>query len=585
MPQSLFDDDIDIDAMEARAIEGLLRGSPPPTPRPYQLRCVDAILREWLSSRSTLAVLATGLGKSVIAACLCQRLRPELVGRPYCQRDDCLSSWPEPMGPGYSFAPGFHGRHGHVLMLAHREELVRQNAEKIEAVCLERAGVEMAGEVSVYQHHGRTLGPRLTVASVQSLVRPNRLARYPRDWFDAVIVDEAHHAVAGGYRAILDHFHTAKVLGITATPGRADNLALGQVFESVAFNYGLKEAIRDGYLCPVEQHVVTVADLDFSDLRKVRGDFTEEELEKILTEENVLHRMALPALELAGDRQGIFFCVNVLHAELMAAMLRRYKQGCAVALDGETDAYRRRGVIQDYKDGKIQWLVNCGLFLEGFDAPNTRVVAMGRPTQSTPLYAQVLGRGTRTLPGVIDQPHLQGDDAAEARRAAIADSDKPACIVLDFVGNAGKHQIVTALDLLGGEYGVAVRECAKKLIAEEGKAGPVDRALELAELEVAFTEEHERFLAEQKRRALIKAQAAEYVTQQVSPFGGDGGSHAGEDGEDVSRIREPATAKQVNLLVYRFGWSREKAESLHKRQASLIIDKLMAAEDGKGKSA
>lgn len=495
------------------------------TPRPYQVRCVESVLAHWANHRSTLAILATGLGKTLLPAMLANR-----------ERDQSY------------------------LVVAHRDELVRQAADELSAFCQEPVGIEMAEDAA--SNHCR-----IVVASVQTLSRPNRRERFAPGRFGRVVVDEAHHAVARSYRDVLDYFERARVLGVTATPKRSDQLAMGQVFESVAYDYGIAPAIEDGYLVPVRQYAVRVEGLDFSHLKTVAGDLSDSDLEAILTEEGVPQRMALPALEVAGDLPGIFFCATVRHALLMEAVLNRYKPGCAKALSGETPRDERRLWVERYKSGGVQWLCNCGLFLEGFNAPQTAVVVMGRPTKSLALYTQCIGRGTRPLRGLIDSDDLAGDDARGARRAAIAQSDKPACLVLDFVGNSGRHKIVSALDVLGGKYGEPVRRYAQKTIAEEGQGVPTDEALARAEAEMALEEE------EQERRRRIKAREAYYDIRAVSPFAGDGGSTSNEIG--AGRDSEPATSKQVNLLVYRFGWSRSRAESLHKRQAITVIDKLM----------
>src|SRR5262249_37454191 len=143
----------------------------------------------------------------------------------------------------------------------------------------------------------------------------------------------------------------------------------------------------------------------------------------------------------------LVFCASVGHARLMAEVLCRYRRGSARALDGTSHPEERRAVVGDFRAGRLQYLCNCGLFLEGFDAPAVAVVVMARPTKSLALYTQILGRGTRPLPGVVDPLALA--PAAE-RRAAIAASAKPRMLVLDFVGNSGRHRIITAADLLGG---------------------------------------------------------------------------------------------------------------------------------------
>jgi superfamily II DNA or RNA helicase len=231
--------------------------------------------------------------------------------------------------------------------------------------------------------------------------------------------------------------------------------------------------------------------------------------------------------------------------------------------------------VEHFRAGRLQYLVNCGLFLEGFDAPNCAAVVMARPTKSLGLYTQVLGRGTRALPGVIDG---LSPDTAPARRQAIAASGKPDLLVLDFAGNAGRHAIVTAADVLGGKYGRTVREYAVTTLTEEEEAVPVGQALERAAAELALIEEERLRLVEQARRRNIIARV-QYGTRAVDPFDrtqaathatGDAHPHGGAD---------PATPKQIGYLAY-LGVARSTAQGYSRRQASAVIDKLLRRREG-----
>jgi superfamily II DNA or RNA helicase len=502
--------------------------------RPYQVACDRAIKQALAESPSTLAVLATGLGKTVIFA--------------HAARD-----WP-----------------GRVLVLAHRDELIRQAAQKIHAITGEAPAIEMADERSPEDAFCR---PRVVVSSVQTMCRPKRQQRFRPADFGLLVIDEAHHAVARSYRDVIAYFRQApglRLLGVTATPKRTDRLAMGQLFDSVCYEYGIEAAIEDGWLVPVRQQAVKVAGLDFSAVKSIAGDFHEGELDRILSEEKVLHACAAPAAELVGCAPTLVFCVSVAHAKLMAAVLKRYRHGAqAVALDGTTPRDERARVVDAYKRGEIQFLCNCGLFLEGFDAPTTAAIVMARPTKSLALYTQILGRGTRPLPGVVD-PH----DEPTARKDAIAASRKPSMLVLDFVGNSGAHRIVNATDLLGGKHGEPVRAYARKTAEEEGEAAPVGESLERAADELALLKEIE----DERRRRRIRAEVS-YEAREVSPFAGGGGGARFSQGGGFPR--EPATDRQVNYLVYRAGWQRDAAARLSKPQASAIIGKHREGAAGK----
>lgn len=515
--------------------------------RPYQRDCLDAIREHFRRYDSVLAVLATGLGKTVIGSGL-------------------IRAWPEHVSPG---------RRGRILWLAHREELIRQAAEAIARATGTRPAMEMAGERS--QEDGLWLGRDVVVSSVQTLSRPKRRRRFRPEEFGLVIVDEAHHATARSYRTILDYFRKGdpdhgrrgnadlKVLGVTATPRRADDLALGQVFEAVAYEYGIALAVADGWLVPVRQEVVVVEGLDFGALRTVAGDYKQDDLEAVMTAERVLHETAGPAVELAGNRPALVFCVGVEQARKMAAVLNRYKPGSAGWVSGATDKGERRFRVEAYRGGELQFLCNCGVFLEGFDAPSTGLVVMARPTKSLPLYVQMLGRGTRPLPGVVD-----GLEDAAARRLAIAHSAKPFMTVLDFVGNAQRHgqeaTTVNAADALGGRYEEAVRGEAKKNLRQEGGGADIGAALERAEAELALAAE------EEERRRRIVARAIYRTSEAVGALSGPARLHRHGDN------REPATSKQIwKLKTLGVPWA--VASRYTKKQASAEIGRLLVARE------
>lgn len=500
-------------------------------PRDYQQQCIDAIHNELNHRSSTLAVLATGLGKTVIFSAI-------------------ASEWPS-----------------RVLVIAHRDELIRQAAEKLYLTTGEHPGIEMGDEQIDEQGVFR---PRVVVSSIQTMSRPNRQRKFRPSDFGLAIIDEAHHAVARSYRSTLSYFQQnpdLKTLGVTATANRADQLALGQIFDSVAFEYGIEPGISDGWLVKIFQQAVVITGLDFSAARSLAGDFNEADLEKILSEEKILHAVAAPLIEIAGDRPGLVFCVSVAHATLMAEVLCRYRKDSAIAISGQTPMEDRRKNIEAYKAGKIQFLCNCGIFLEGFDAPNTAIVAMARPTKSLALYTQILGRGTRPLPGVVD-----GLGDPFSRRQAIASSAKPSMLVIDYVGNSGKHKIITAADLLGGKYAEPVKQYARKTLQEEGVAAGVDESLERAKDELALLEE----IKARQRREQIKARA-EYVAREVSPFGTSPNGPAFSSRSSVVPV-ELATPNQVWHLVNRLGYSRERAEGMSKRQAGHFIGNQIRAK-------
>ncbi len=443
--------------------------------RSYQAAAVDGIFEAWRTSRSTLLVQPTGTGKTVTFAHVIHRM---------------------PMG--------------RALVLAHREELIFQAADKIARVTGHPPDIEMA---EMRADHGMLGKARVVVSSIQTQCAgrngDSRMKRFNPQEFSLLVVDEAHHATAPTYRRVLEHYGQnpdLKILGVTATPDRHDEEALGQVFDSVAFDYELLDAIHDGWLVPIRQRSVVVDGLDYSSIRTTAGDLNGADLERVLVYETDLQKVVGPAYEMAAGRKTLVFAASVAHAERLCEIFNRHRSECARFVTGTTPKDERRGMLADYAASKFQILVNVGVATEGFDEPGIQVVVMARPTKSRALYAQMAGRGTRPLPGLVD-----AHETAAARRAAIAASAKPACEIIDFVGNSGRHKLVTTADILGGNYSDEVVDRARKM-AEEADGAAVDMGEALVDAERELAEARER-----ARRAAIRVRAR-YTTQVVDPF-------------------------------------------------------------------
>ena len=361
---------------------------------------------------------------------------------------------------------------------------------------------------------------KVVVASVQTmnarLGEGRRCERFDPEEFSIVIIDEAHHAVATSYRTVIDHFRknpSVKVLGVTATPDRSDELALKSVFESVSFEYSLLDATNDGWLVPVRSMPARILDLDFSGVRDVAGDFHQGELSAIMEEEGNLHGVADETVRRMGNRKVLVFCVSVAQSERLAEIFDRHIPGSARFISGATPADERRQLLRDYEDGKFQILVNCMVATEGFDCPSIGMVVVARPTKSRSLFAQMVGRGTRPLPGVVDGP-----ETAEERRMAIADSAKSDCIVLDFCGNTGKHSLVSLTDILGGKMPDEVVKRAKEIVEKESDSSPTPiDVVEMLERAAREIEEEEKKAREKRKRSIVKGRAKVDV-REVDPF-------------------------------------------------------------------
>lgn len=492
------------------------------SPRPYQIECAASVVEKLRMHRSTLVDMATGLGKTSMAA-------------------NVAKDWPD-----------------RVLFLVNRDELMRQAVSAFKDWTGEKPDVEMGSEYAGSKRH-------VVVGSIQTMMRDNRIKRFNPHEFGLVIEDECHGSVCKSHKKVRDYFYrnpTLKMFGMTATPLRSDQLALGQVFESVAYQYGIADGIADGWLVDVQQQVVHVDGLDFSKVDTVAGDLSKTQIEKILTEEQMLHKIAYPTIELCGDESTLVYCVDVLHSKMMAEILNRYKPGCAVHLSGKTDKEERRHWVKMYKAGKVQYLVAANLFVEGFDAPITKNVVMGRPTKSALRYTQIMGRGTRPLPGTVD-----GIDDAAARVDAIRRSDKPAMRAIDYVGNAGRHKIITASDVLGGKWGAPVREYAKKNMAADRTPCTIQEAMERAVAEIELEAE------EARRRKKIVARA-DYRVREVSPFD--------RSALTPKVMQQPSGPKATPAQVWKlgtFGVSEDRARAMTMKQAGAIISKYLKQQE------
>lgn len=407
------------------------------TLRDYQRDAVDGVRAAYANGhRRAVVVMPTGTGKTAVAG---------------------------------EIARGVAARSGRTLFVTNREELVDQGARTFVD------GFGLSTSIEMADRRG-DLRDQVVVATIQSLQGP-RLARWPRDHFSLVQVDECHHAVAPSYLALLDHF-TARAVGFTATPDRADEVGLGEVFGATAYRMEMLDAIDGGWLVPVRSLRVRIEGLDLSRV-KTRGrktaDFQDEALAAALRVEGVLQAMATPIVEQSGNRPTLVFCANVAHAHDLAAVINRHGAGMAVALDGSMDGETRRDIISRFRAGRIRFLCSCALLLEGFDAPIASCVAMARMTRSRALYAQAVGRGTRLLGATYAESVANG---------------KPDLLVLDLVGVVDDFSLVCPADVLEGK---PLSQEERKVYASLSVGGPanvndllgqIDAALQAAQIVV-----------------------------------------------------------------------------------------------------
>lgn len=334
--------------------------------RDYQRECLGAIKARYLAGvRRQLTCLPTGTGKTVIFA-------------------------------GF---PHYFRMKKQMLVLAHRAELLDQARDKIMLANPDlRVEVEQAGRSA-------DPGSHVVVASVPTLGRKEskRLRRLDPDRFLLIVVDEAHHATAKTYRRILEYFgvfapDTLKLLvGFTATPKRGDGQGLDAVFQEIVFSRTLPEMISAGYLSPVAGYRVET-DIDLSRVKTSMGDFVVSHLSRAVNVEERNRLVVNVFRSHLKERQTLCFCVDVAHTHSLARAFNS-EDIPAGAVTGDMERSERSRILSEFRNGRIRVLANCMVLTEGYDEPSVEGIILARPTKSTLLYTQMIGRGTRLHPG------------------------------------------------------------------------------------------------------------------------------------------------------------------------------------------
>lgn len=460
---------------------------------------------------------------------------------------------------------------GRVMMISHRFELNTQAIKSFEWIC----GEEVDLEQSNFRADQRSNKTRIVVASVQSLNSRNRgslrMERFDPSEFGLLLIDEAHRSAAASYRRVIEHMRQNTelcVVGVTATPDRLDGVGLGCVYEKVSCNLDMLWGIKNGWLVAPRQVIIELERLNLSEIKTVGGDLDEKQLAKAVMAEENLHGMAKPIVDYAGtDKQSIVFAASVDHATRLSELIRDYyvrvhgptTEQVAVSIDGSLPPQhpRRRQIVSDFKEGRIQFLCNCGVATEGFDAPNVKLVAIGRPTKSRALYTQMLGRGTRPLVGSVDALGMSVSD----RLAAIARSEKANLTILDFVGQSGRHKLVCTASILAGEEPADIVDIANRISSNKEFSGSTLDAIEEAK-------EAKRLEQEMRRKKVTVG--VEYRAREQSA-----GVWSMDDLPKTTTpgylMRSKPTEKQGKMLL-RLGFTTPQIDAMTVKQATANID-------------
>lgn len=469
--------------------------------RPYQETARQKVQEEWKEGKKrTLLVLPTGTGKTIVFSKIIEdRVR----------------------------------KGERVLVIAHRGELLEQASDKLYKSTGLKTATEKAEQTSLGSFY------RVVVGSVQTLQREKRLNQFPPEYFDTIVIDEAHHAISDGYQRVLQHFEDANVLGVTATPDRGDMRNLGSYFESLAYEYSLPEAIKSGYLSPIKALTIPLK-LDLSNVKQQAGDFSTKDLGTAL--DPYLEQIAEEMKKQCFNRKTVVFLPLVKTSQKFRDILNKHGFKAAEVNGESTD---REQVLKDYEEGKYSVLCNSMLLTEGWDCPSVDCVIVLRPTKVRALYSQMVGRGTRLAPG------------------------KKELLLLDFLWHTERHELCHPANLIATDEKVA-----KKMTENIEELGaPID--LEVAEQQakenVALEREESlaKQLAEMKKRKRklvdplqfeMSIQATE-LTDYVPSFGWQ---------------MSPPTDKQVKALE-KWGIFPDEIENAGK--AEMLINRLVKRRD------
>lgn len=464
--------------------------------RPYQQEAREAIQREWSEGKKrTLLVLPTGCGKTIVFSKVIEdRVR----------------------------------RGERVLVLAHRGELLDQASDKLEKSTGLKTATEKAEQTSLGSFF------RVVVGSVQTMQREKRLSQFPPDYFDTIVVDEAHHCISDGYQRVLQHFDQSNVLGVTATPDRGDMRNLGTYFESLAYEYTLPKAIKEGFLSPIKALTIPLK-LDLTNVGTQAGDFKTKDLGTAL--DPYLYQIADEMVKHCLNRKTVVFLPLVKTSQKFRDILQE-KGFRAAEVNGESKD--RAEVLEDFENDKYNVLCNSMLLTEGWDSPAVDCIVVLRPTKVRSLYSQMVGRGTRLHEG------------------------KTELLLLDFLWHTERHELCHPAHLIANSD-----EVAKKMTENIEEAGVL---VDIEEAEVKATEdvvsEREEALAKQLAEMRRRKQKlvdplqfemsiqAEDLTSYVPSFGWEMG---------------PASESQVKALE-KYGILPDEIDNAGK--ASLILDRL-----------
>lgn len=464
--------------------------------RYYQNEAVDAIHKEWDNGHSkTMLVLPTGAGKTIVAS---QIIKDQT------------------------------SKGERVLFMAHRDELLTQASDKIKKCSDIDCAIEKAELTSLGSNNNAVVG------SVQTLMRNSRLSKFSDDYFGTIVIDECHHCLADSYLNIINHFSKAKLLGITATPDRGDKKDLATVFESLAYEYTMAQAIHDGFLCPIKAQMIPLQ-LDINNVGIAQGDYNANQVSSAL--EPYLNQIAKEMLTYCVGRKTMVFLPLIKTSQAFCELLNSYGLR-AVEVNGKSED--REQILKDFANGKYDVLCNSMLLTEGYDEPSVDCIVVLRPTKVRALYQQMIGRGMRICDGKKD------------------------LLILDFLWLTERHDLCKPSCLVCKDSEIA--EKVNKKVADSGYSIDLIDANDEAEKDVI--QEREEALA--RELEAMRKKKMRLVDPIQFAF-----SIAAEDLATFEPIyawqMAPASQKQLEALE-KWGISADTVENAG--MASMLLDRL-----------
>ena len=470
--------------------------------RDYQEKAREAVQNEWGNGRKrTLLVLPTGCGKTIVFSKIIED-RVKLGER--------------------------------VLVLAHRSELLEQASDKLKTATGLGTALEKAESTSIGSWY------RVVVGSVQTMQREKRLKQFPPDYFDTIVVDEAHHCISDGYQKVLQYFDEANVLGVTATPDRGDMKNLGTYFDSLAYEYSLVEAIKSGYLTKIQAVTIPLS-LDLTSVSQQAGDFKASEIGTAL--DPYLEQIADEMLKQCKDRKTVVFLPLVKTSQKFRDILNS-KGFKAAEVNGESKD--RTEILKDFDNDKYNVLCNSMLLTEGWDCPSVDCVVVLRPTKVRALYSQMVGRGTRLAEG------------------------KNSLLLLDFLWHTEKHELCRPAHLISDSPEV-IQRMTESMEEEAGVLCDIEEVESKAVEDVVAQREEAlaKQLAEMRKR---KRRLVDPLQFEMSIHAEDLSNYVPNFGWEMS----PPTEKQIGALE-KFGIFTEEVGNAGK--AKLLLDRLSKRRD------